>query len=137
MSLVKLLEYGSKKTAFAPMCYSAALDVLMNQDKKHFVMVMDEFNCFFDVGYYFHADYDESVKKSIPYNQISLFKPFLDVMGLTAVAESGEEEAAAPTEGRKPEGLTEARGGAPDDLKRIKGVELPLQLGHVIRHHGC
>ncbi len=37
-------------------------------------------------------------------------------------------EAAAPeTPGRKPEGLTEARGGQPDDLKRIKGVGPKLE----------
>ena len=33
----------------------------------------------------------------------------------------------APEAGRKPEGLAEARGGQPDDLKKIKGVGPKLE----------
>ena len=43
---------------------------------------MDEFNCYYDHGHYFHMDYDENVRKAIPLNKITVFKPFMDAMGL-------------------------------------------------------
>ena len=84
MSVADLLSLGTEKRSLAAMCYSAAIDTLMNQDIKPFVMVMDEFNTLFQDGKYFHMHYDESVRKAIPYNQINLFQPALDAMGLVA-----------------------------------------------------
>ena len=46
---------------------------------------------------------------------------------VTRVVSSAEAPSNAPGSGRKPEGLTEARGGKPDDLKRIKGVGPKLE----------
>jgi small subunit ribosomal protein S29 len=83
MPLVDLLEFGAEKTSYSPMCYSAAVDVLMNQDEKPFVMVLDEFNCYFEKGHYYHAEYDEDVKKPVPNDQISLFKPAMDAMAIS------------------------------------------------------
>lgn len=88
MPLVELLEFGTERTSYAPMCYSAAVDVLMNQEEKPFVMVVDEFNCYYAPGHYFHVEYDEDVKKPIPNQQISLFKPVMDAMAI-----SNEEDA--------------------------------------------
>ena len=56
---------------------------LSGQDEKPFLMVMDEFNCYYQPGHYFHMDYDDDVEDAIPYNQINLFKPALDAMALT------------------------------------------------------
>merc|ERR1711966_514763 len=47
-----------------------------------FKVVMDEYNCYFDHGHYFHVNYDEHVRRAIPPNRISVFKPFMDAMGL-------------------------------------------------------
>lgn len=96
ISLVGLLSYGADKVDFAPMCYSAAVDVLMKQDQKQFCMVLDEFNCFFGPGQYFHEDYDEKVKYPVPYNQISLFKPIMDSMAVTASTDDEDTDTAAP-----------------------------------------
>lgn len=85
INLAALLSYGAEKVDFAPMCFSAAVDVLMKQEQKQFIMVLDEFNCFFQPGQYFHQDYDDEVKKPIPYHQVSLFQPILDAMAVTAV----------------------------------------------------
>jgi len=98
LSVVDLLEFGAGKTSFAPMCFSASVDVLMKQDEKSFLIVMDEFNCFFEPGHYFHADYDEDVKRPIPYDQISLFQPVLDAMALSVLSpvEAGIDDEEAP-----------------------------------------
>jgi hypothetical protein len=96
MPLLDLLEVGAEKTSFAPMCYSAVVDVLMNQDEKPFVMVLDEFNCYFEAGHYYHADYDEDVKNAIPNDQISLFKPAMDAMAISIKEDEGEENVKSP-----------------------------------------
>lgn len=82
MNVADLLKLGKEKRPLAPMCYSAAIDTLMKQDIKPFTMVVDEFNTLFHHGKYFHEEYDNEVRKPIPYNQINLFKPALDAMGL-------------------------------------------------------
>ena len=98
MKVVDLLKLGTTKTSFAAMCYSTTIDVLMKQDQVPFVMVMDEFNCYYAPGHYFHMAYDEDVKNSIPYDQISLFKPALDAMAISVSTEEDEgvEEKADP-----------------------------------------
>lgn len=91
ISLPDLLSYGAQNIDHAPMCYSAAVDVLMKQDTVHFMMVMDEFNCFFEPGHYFYFDYDEDVKDPIPYSIISMFKPVLDAMAIQAHLDDDED----------------------------------------------
>jgi hypothetical protein len=90
--LLDLLEVGAKKTSYAPMCYSTVVGVLMNQDEKPFEMVLDEINCYFEAGQYYHADYDEGVKKAIPNDQIILFKPAT----ISIKKDEGEENAKSP-----------------------------------------
>jgi len=82
VSLVQLLKIGSEGTAMAAGCYSAVIHTLMNQSCKPFTVVMDEFNCYYDRGQYFHQDYDLEVSKPIPLNRITLFQPLLDAVGV-------------------------------------------------------
>eukprot|EP00970_Alexandrium_tamarense_P003089 scaffold462_cov181-Alexandrium_tamarense.AAC.7 len=82
LSLSKLLEVGSGSSSLSSGCYSTVISALMNQRDKPFTVVMDEFNCYYDHGHYFHMDYDEHVRKAIPLNKITVFKPFIDAMGL-------------------------------------------------------
>jgi Mitochondrial ribosomal death-associated protein 3 len=91
INLVTLLNHGIERTDLAPMCYAAAVHVLMQQEQKSFIMVMDEYNCFFMPGHYFHQKYDKTVVKAIPYNIISLFAPILNAMGITAMTENEDE----------------------------------------------
>lgn len=82
LSLAGLLQFGKDEVVFAPMCFSTVIETLMGQNDKPFLVVLDDFNCYYDYGHYFHMDYDEDVKKSIPLDRITLFKPFLDAMGI-------------------------------------------------------
>ena len=97
MSLVDLLKYAQEKKAHAPMCYSVVVDSLMNQTEKPFLMVMDEFNCYYDHGHYFHMAYDEEVQEAIPYEKINLFEHALSAMALS----TSDNNAAAATTKRK------------------------------------
>lgn len=83
ISLVDLLKLAEQKASLASMCFSVTVDCLMKQDEKPFLMILDEFNCYYEPGHYFHMHYDDNVNKSIPYNQINLFKPAMDAMGLS------------------------------------------------------
>jgi Mitochondrial ribosomal death-associated protein 3 len=89
ISLIDLLSYGIQRKMYAPMCYAVVMDRLMNQDEKPFLIVLDEANCYFDNGHYYHMAYDEDVKQAIPYDQISLFEPALNAMAMTS---SDDEE---------------------------------------------
>jgi len=82
LTLDKLLNIGRESSSLSSGCYLSVISTLMNQTEKPFTIVVDEFNCYYDHGHYFHMDYDENVKKAIPLNKISIFKPFLDAMGL-------------------------------------------------------
>lgn len=82
LSLDKILDVGTGSTSLASGCYGIVISALMNQTKKPFTVVMDEFNCYYDHGHYFHMDYDENVRKAVPINKITIFKPFMDAMGL-------------------------------------------------------
>jgi len=82
LSLDKILDVGAGSTSLSSGCYSMVISILMKQTKKPFTVVMDEFNCYYDHGHYFHMSYDENVRKAIPVNKITIFKPFLDAMGL-------------------------------------------------------
>merc|ERR1712032_348184 len=83
--LIDLLEIGCNDTKMAPMVYSTIIHYLMeHQTTKPFLIVMDEYNCYYNEypGQYFHHEYDPDVKESIPYEQISLFRPILQAMEL-------------------------------------------------------
>ena len=96
VSLLDLVAYAKEHKKHAPMCYSVVLNRLMNQTEERFVIVVDEFNCLFDRGHYFHMAYDKDVRKAIPYDKINLFEPILAAMDLTTkTAEEEEDEAYA------------------------------------------
>mmetsp|Transcript_18076 Transcript_18076/g.29364 ORF Transcript_18076/g.29364 Transcript_18076/m.29364 type:complete len:689 (+) Transcript_18076:296-2362(+) len=82
MSLDTLLTVGIGSASLSSGCYSTVINILMNQTEKPLTVVMDEFNCYYDHGHYFHMDYDENVQQGVPLNRITIFKPFLDAMGL-------------------------------------------------------
>lgn len=91
-TLVGLLEAAIERKSLASVCYATVIHALMEQEEKPFLMVLDDFNCYYDYGKYYHMDYDEHVQKAIPCNQISLFKPALDASGVSTA-----EEHSAPT----------------------------------------
>lgn len=93
MPLIDLLNYAQEQKIRAPMCYSVVVDSLMNQDEKPFIMVMDEFNCLYDHGHYFHMAYDEEVRKAIPCEQINLFEHPMAAMTLST---NPDEKAVGP-----------------------------------------
>lgn len=92
IGLVDLLKLAAQKTSLASMCFSVTIDCLMKQDTKPFLMVLDEFNCYYEPGLYFHMHYDDSVRTAIPYNQINLFKHALDAMALSAPSVHDDDE---------------------------------------------
>ncbi len=92
IGLVDLIAYSQENKKHAPMCYSVVVNRLMNQTDKKFMIVMDEFNCLFDKGHYFHMAYDEDVREAIPYQKINLFEPIMDVMGISAQTLEEEED---------------------------------------------
>ena len=109
LSVVGLLKMAQELTQFAPMCYASVIETLMNQDDKSFLVVLDEFNCYYDHGHYFHMDYDKSVRSAIPLNQITLLKPFLDAMGLSTADDDEVLTPVAMKKGGIVVGVTESR----------------------------
>mmetsp|Transcript_38700 Transcript_38700/g.93554 ORF Transcript_38700/g.93554 Transcript_38700/m.93554 type:complete len:654 (-) Transcript_38700:146-2107(-) len=99
ISLIDLLNYAEEKKNHAPMCYSVVVDRLMDQEEKPFLMVMDEFNCFYDHGHYFHMAYDEEVREPIPYDKINLFEHAMSVMSLST--DEDEDEPKEPMQIRR------------------------------------
>jgi len=97
MSLLDLLKYAQERKNHAPMCYSVVVDRLMKQDQKPFLMVMDEFNCYYDYGHYFHMAHDEDVRDPIPYENINLFEHAMAAMALSAGDEEEEDEDSSAT----------------------------------------
>ena len=92
ISLLDLIAYSQENKKHAPMCYSVVVNHLMHQTDKKFMIVMDEFNCLFDKGHYFHMAYDEDVVEPIPYDKISLFEPIITAMDLTTKTVEEEED---------------------------------------------
>lgn len=92
ISLLDLIAYSQENKKHAPMCYSVVVNRLMHQTDKKFMIVMDEFNCLFDKGHYFHMAYDEDVVEPIPYDKISLFEPIMAAMDLTTKTVEEEED---------------------------------------------
>ncbi|EJK62901.1 hypothetical protein THAOC_16469 [Thalassiosira oceanica] len=90
LSLDRILEIGKDSSSLSSGCHSTVISALMNQKEKPFTVVMDEFNCYYDHGHYFHGHYDADVRKAIPLDRITVFKPFLDAMGLRPT-EAGTE----------------------------------------------
>ena len=95
ITVADVLQIGAKTTSCSAPCYTVAIEKMMNQNEKPFLIVMDEFNCYFKPGMYFHADYDEHARKPIPYDQITLFKPALDAVALS-IDEDDEVEKKEP-----------------------------------------
>jgi len=93
ISVINVLKFAVMEKKYSSMCYSVAVDRLMNQDEKPFLMVMDEFNCFYDHGHYFHMAYDEEVRNAIPYENINLFEHAMSAMAL-----STDEDSSVPKE---------------------------------------
>ena len=94
MGLVELLKHAAERKQNAPMCFSVVVETLMNQTEKSFLLVMDEFNCYYDKGHYFHMSYDENVREPIPYDRINLFEHALSAMALSIDIE--DEHVAPP-----------------------------------------
>lgn len=82
MKLDTILGVGVNSSSLSSGCYSSVISKLMTQTVRPFTVVMDEYNCYYDHGHYFHMEYDESVRKAVPPNLITIFKPFMDAMGL-------------------------------------------------------
>eukprot|EP00557_Chaetoceros_sp_GSL56_P010425 CAMPEP_0176480098 /NCGR_PEP_ID=MMETSP0200_2-20121128/2095_1 /TAXON_ID=947934 /ORGANISM="Chaetoceros sp., Strain GSL56" /LENGTH=702 /DNA_ID=CAMNT_0017876193 /DNA_START=85 /DNA_END=2193 /DNA_ORIENTATION=- len=82
MLISDLLKIGGENVALAAGCYSAAIDTLMAQTSKPFTVVMDQFNCYYDYGHYFHGEYDKLAKKAIPLDKITLFRPLIQAVGV-------------------------------------------------------
>lgn len=80
-NLIELLKVGSENTSIGGGCFGAVINSIMNQNEKTFTVVMDEFNCYFEQGYYFHQEY-KNASKSIPANRMTLFQPLMDVIGV-------------------------------------------------------
>lgn len=77
-----LLKVGGENAPLAAGCYGAAIDTLMTQTSKPFTVVMDQFNCYYDYGHYFHGEYDKFAKRSIPLDKITLFRPLIHAVGV-------------------------------------------------------
>ncbi len=89
--LVDLLRHAEERKNHAPMCYSVAVETLMHQEDKPFLIVMDEFNCYYDRGHYFHMSYDENVREAIPYEKINLFEHAMAAMALSVNSDPDDE----------------------------------------------
>jgi Mitochondrial ribosomal death-associated protein 3 len=93
MGLVELLKHAAERKQNAPTCFSVVVETLMNQTEKSFLLVLDEFNCYYDKGHYFHMSYDEQVREAIPYDRINLFE---HALGAIALSTDTEDENVAP-----------------------------------------
>jgi hypothetical protein len=91
------------------MCFSAVVDTLMNQTEKPFLMVLDEFNCYYDRGHYFHMSYDEEVREAIPYDRINLFEHALGAMALSTDIEDENTTPKLMKKGAIIVGVTDSR----------------------------
>jgi len=109
LSLIGFLRLAQDELDLAASCYSIVVHTLMTSSSKPFIMVVDEFNCYYDHGHYFHGDYDGEVENAIPCNQISLFQPFLDGMGLQQPTESNTPSVQKVTKGGIVVGITKSR----------------------------
>jgi hypothetical protein len=89
--LVDLLRHAQERKNHAPMCYSVVVETLMQQKDKAFLIVMDEFNCFYDRGQYFHMSYDANVREPIPYEKINLFEHTMAAMGLSTSSDPDDD----------------------------------------------
>lgn len=142
IGLVELLKYAQDRKVHAPMCFSVVVETLMQQDDTPFLMVWDEFNCYFDRGQYFHMAYDETVREPIPYEKISLFQHAMEAMAMSV--EEHPEDTQSPKLMRRGGiivGVTESHAvprkvtdgltacamqqASSDDYSRVHVVEVP------------
>lgn len=148
-SLSAVLKIGSENVDLAAACYGAAMDILMTQTEKPFTIVIDQFNCFFDHGYYFHGEYEKDIEKSVPLHKITLFKPLMDAMGVER-NDDGEIDIKEPVlmkRGGIVAGVTESHAVARKftsgltDAMTDAGVNVvdvpqysPLEVEHILSH---
>ena len=156
LAVVDLLEAGSESNTLSSGCYSAVVHSLMNQTEKPFVVVMDEFNCYFDYGHYYHEAYDPKVEFAIPPQKITLFRPLLGAMGLEkSETVKGLPVAVDPvciSRGAIVVGTTESRSVAgkftstleavlAEQEDSVKVVDVtafsPLEVDHVLANYEC
>lgn len=99
LSLDKILSVGIASAQLSSGCYSTVIHALMNQTEKPFTVVIDEFNVYYDHGHYFNMEYDPDVRRAIPLNRITIFKPYMDAMGLypTEAGTEMNDELAVPS----------------------------------------
>lgn len=81
--LKSLLLAAAADRPVAGPAYSVVVRALRRQTKLFFLAVLDEVNVYNadhakGKGHYFHKDHDEKVRRSIPYENVNLFAPFLD-----------------------------------------------------------
>lgn len=134
VSLVRVLKAGASKSSLAPACYSVAMAVLMEQEKVPFWMAVDELNCFYEPSLYFHMDYDVDVKKPIPYDQISLFRPLLRAVQVPRSSDphgGDEEEALSRKEEEAAAPAAIRRGGVVAATSESRGVSRKVTDGLV------
>jgi len=74
-----LLRQGAQDVKMSSGCYSCVVATLMEQTAVPFVVVMDEYNTYYEKGEYFHEEYDNEVVNPIPLEKISFFSPFLSI----------------------------------------------------------
>lgn len=90
LTIEQILTVGIDSSNLSSACNSVVVHTLMNQKEKPLTVVMDEYNVYYDHGHYFHMHYDENVRRAIPLNKITLYKPYMDAMGLYP-SETGTE----------------------------------------------
>lgn len=150
-----LLKHGVSKLSHAPMAYSAVVEALMTQTQVDFIMVLDEFNCFFEKSHYYHGDYEDA-KIPVPYEQISLFQPAFETMSLVGREMTPLEERKTPrpiqrgavivatTESHAiartiTEALTADAKSQQDEMNDIKLVAVPrfsaLEVDHMLANY--
>ncbi len=82
-TLASLMQAGKDRIKLSPTCFTLGMEVLKNQTEKPFLIVMDEFNCYFQKSIFYHGLYDPNVKEPIPHELITLFKPLLESTGVS------------------------------------------------------
>jgi Mitochondrial ribosomal death-associated protein 3 len=128
LSLANVLKAGAGKPPLAPGCYSVAMEILMTQDKVPFWVAVDEFNCLLEPSLYYHMDYDVDVKKPIPLDQISLFRPLLRAMQVSYSSDPLDEDG---TLSLASESSAIRRGGAVAATSESRAVSRKLTDGLV------
>ena len=151
ISLIELLEkvknLEMENVSIAAGIYSCAVHVLMSQTDVPFLAVLDAYNAYhYPRGHYYHMHYDENVRKSIPYDQINLFAPFMK-----SFQQSSTEKALGPKRGAILASMTyscplpiQVSKQLEEDMKardHVEVVEVPhftkIEMDHVLANYEC